>query len=80
MRLRSVSTFIHNQIPNKKHPNDPCKHHRDPGGGIEKETFRNDVDEHIGAWIEDPQIIVEKDFVENNKIFREVCGYNADQN
>ena len=32
-----------------------------------------------GAWIEDPQIIVEKDFVENNKIFREVCGYNADQ-
>ena len=74
-----AGSFIKYQIPNKKHHNDPCKHQRDPRGGIEKETFRNDVDEHVGAWIEDPQIIVEKDFVENNKIFREVCGYNANQ-
>ena len=67
--------FLHN----KKHHNDHCKHQRDPRGGIEEETFRNDVDEHVGTWIEDPQIIVEKDFVENNEIFWKVCGYNADQ-
>ena len=72
-------SFPHNQIPNKKHHNDHRKHQRDPRGGIEEETFRNDVDEHVGAWIQDPQIIVEKDFVENNEIFWEVCGYNADQ-
>ena len=36
-----------------------------------------DVDEHVGAWIEDPQIIVEKDFVETlskcQKISLEEC-------
>ena len=66
---RSTCRFLYNTNSQQKHPNDHRKHQRDPRGGIEEETFRNDVDEHVGAWIEDPQIIVEKDFVENNEIF-----------
>lgn len=63
------SSLPHNQIPNKKHHNDHRKHDRDPRGGIEEETFRHDVDEHVGAGIEDPQVIVKENMVENDKIF-----------
>ena len=58
-----------NKIPKKKHHNDHRKHQRDPRGGIEEETLRDDVDEHVRAWIEDPQVIAEEDLVENYKIF-----------
>lgn len=63
------SSLPHYQIPNKKHHNDHRKHHRDPCGGVKEETFRHDVDEHVRAGIEDPQIIGEEDLMEDDEIF-----------
>ena len=37
------------------------------------------IDQKIGPRIELPEIVGKEDFVENNKIFRKVCGYQESQ-
>lgn len=49
----------------------------DSTGGIHEERFRYNVDQKIGIRVEHPQIVVEENMVENNKVLIKVRGNNT---
>ena len=63
----------------KKQDYHSSKGNADSESRIGEEWFRYDIDQQIGRWVQNPEVIAEKYFVENDKIFCEICGYQNSQ-